>query len=103
MELLFNDKTDKWQEAPEVYGTINCPTKKDYEYALNAIKTHKQLEAKHWDECRQIAHYDNDIKSLKAQIAEFKRCVKSDNSDYLTGYICALSSVEGMIEELIGE
>ena len=62
----------------------------------------KELEAKHWDECRQIAHYDDDIKSLKAQIAEFKRCVKSDNSDYLIGYISALSAVEGMIDKLIG-
>ena len=62
----------------------------------------KEVEAKHWDECRQIAHYDNDIKSLKAQIAEFKWCVKSDNSDYLTGYISALSAVEGMIDKLIG-
>ncbi|WP_295095658.1 hypothetical protein [Ruminococcus sp.] len=65
MEILFNDKTGKWQETPEVYGTINCPTKKDYEYALNAIKTHKQLEAKHWDECRQIAHYDDELKEAK--------------------------------------
>lgn len=56
-----------------------------------------ELEAKHWDECRQIAHYDNDIKSLKVRIADLKRCVKSLNSDYLTGYISALSAVERMI------
>ena len=62
----------------------------------------KELEAKHWDECRQIAHYDNDIKSLKAQIADLKRCVKSLNSDYLTGYISALSAVEGMIDKMLG-
>ena len=61
-----------------------------------------ELEAKHWDECRQIAHYDNDIKSLKAQIADLKRCVKSLNSDYLTGYISALSAVEGMIDKMLG-
>ena len=103
MELIYNGKTDEWVAAHEDYATISCLTKKDYDYAKTAIKAHKELEAKHWDECRQIAHYDNDIKSLKAQIAEFKRCVKSDNSDYLTGYICALSAVEGMIEELIGE
>ena len=36
---------------------------------------------------------------LKKEIADFKRTVKSDNSDYLTGYICALSAVEGMIAE----
>ena len=65
MELIFDDKTGTWGEAPEVYGTIECPTKEDYEYALNAIKAHKQLEAKHWDECRQIAHYDNELKEAK--------------------------------------
>lgn len=26
----------------------------------------KELEAKHWDECRQIAHYDDEIKRLEA-------------------------------------
>lgn len=102
MELIFDDKTGTWGEAPEVYGTIECTTKEDYEYALNAIKAHKQLEAKHWDECRQIAQYDNDIKSLKAQIADLKRCIKSLNNDYLTGYISALSAVEGMIDKMLG-
>lgn len=39
------------------------------------------------------------LESIKKQIADFKRCVKSGNSDYLTGYISALSAVEGMIAE----
>lgn len=25
----------------------------------------KELEAKHWDECRQIAHYDDELKEAK--------------------------------------
>lgn len=36
--------------------------------------------------------------NLLEQIKDFKKCVKSDNSDYLTGYLSALSAVEGMIE-----
>lgn len=40
-----------------------------------------------------------DAEPLKKEIADFKRTVKCDNSDYLTGYICALSAVEGMIAE----
>lgn len=40
------------------------------------------------------------LESIKKQIADFKRCVKSENSDYLTGYISALSAVEGMIAEV---
>ena len=39
------------------------------------------------------------IKELQEQIASVKRSVKSENSDYLTGYIAALSAVEGMIAE----
>ena len=66
MELIYDDKTGTWGEAPEAYGTIECATKEDYEYAKKAIKGYKELEAKHWDECRQIAHYDDEIKRLKA-------------------------------------
>lgn len=45
-----------------------------------------------------MAEY-KDVEPLKKQIADFKRAVKSENSDYLTGYISALSTVEGMIAE----
>lgn len=37
--------------------------------------------------------------ALLYQIKKLKSCVKSDNSDYLTGYLSALSAVEGIIEE----
>ena len=43
---------------------------------------------------------DNNLQKLADEIASFKRCVKSDNSDYLTGYLCALSAVEGMIADM---
>ena len=43
---------------------------------------------------------DNGLQSLAEEIATFKRCVKSENSDYLTGYLCALSAVEGMIADM---
>lgn len=36
---------------------------------------------------------------LKKEIADLKRTIKCGNSDYLTGYICALSVVEEMITE----
>lgn len=47
-------------------------------------------------ECKE----DEILDSLKERIKSFKKCVKSENSDYLTGYICALSAVEGMIAEM---
>lgn len=46
-----------------------------------------------------MAEY-KDITTLKKEIADFKRAVCSPNSDYLTGYICALSATEGMIANL---
>lgn len=40
-----------------------------------------------------------DEKKLIEEIADFKRSQKSKNCDYLTGYISALSVIEGMIAE----
>ena len=41
--------------------------------------------------------------ALLYQIKQLKSCVKYDSSDYLKGYLCALSAVEGIIEEWKGE
>lgn len=41
--------------------------------------------------------------ALLYQIKQLKSCVKYDSSDYLKGYLCALSAVEGIIEEWEGE
>ena len=38
--------------------------------------------------------------ALKNQIAKVKRCFTSQNSDYMTGYLSAMSTVEGMIAYL---
>ena len=65
MELIYDDKTGTWGEAPETYGCIEFASKEAYEEAVNILKKHKELEAKHWDECRQIAHYDNELKEAK--------------------------------------
>ena len=45
-------------------------------------------------------HPDNGLQKLADEIASFKRCFKSENSDYLTGYLSALSVVEGMIADM---
>lgn len=46
-----------------------------------------------------MAEY-KDIAPLKKQIADFKKAMNSQNSDYLTGYLCALSVTEGIIATL---
>jgi hypothetical protein len=38
-----------------------------------------------------------DVIDIAKQIADFKKSITSPNSDYMTGYICALSVTEGMI------
>lgn len=40
------------------------------------------------------------IALLRKQIADTKRSVYSPNTDYMTGYVCALSVVEGIIAGL---
>lgn len=43
---------------------------------------------------------------LKDEIADYKRRIIHSgikNRDYVTGYLCALSNVEGMIAEVEGE
>lgn len=38
-----------------------------------------------------------DEKKLLLEISELKKSTKSENSDYLSGYFSALSTIEGMI------
>ena len=45
------------------------------------------------------AQPNTDLQNLAEEIAAFKGSFKSANSDYLTGYLSALSLVEGMIAE----
>ena len=54
------------------------------------------------EENEKMKERRENLKSLAEQIAHIKRSVKSENSDYLTGYISALSAVEGMIAEMDG-
>lgn len=46
-----------------------------------------------------MAEY-RDIAPLKQQISNFKKAVNSPNSDYVTGYVSALSATEGIIAGL---
>lgn len=54
-------------------------------------------------EGRQTAEWLKELKgyrSIKDQIYFAKRNIQSENSDFLTGYLSALSAVEGMIAEV---
>ncbi len=41
------------------------------------------------------------LEKVSEEIAFTKRNIQSENSDYLTGYVSALSGVEGVIAEVI--
>lgn len=49
------------------------------------------------------AQPERNLLKLASEIADFKKHIKSENSDYLTGYLSALSAVEEMIAEMRGE
>ena len=42
-----------------------------------------------------------DADKLRAEVKECKVMQQSENSDYRTGYICAMSTVEGMIADIL--
>ena len=42
-----------------------------------------------------------DITELSKQIADFKKAINSPNSDYMTGYVCALSVTGGIIADTL--
>ena len=46
------------------------------------------------------AQPERKLQKLAEEIAAVKRRIKSENSDYLTGYLSALSAVEGMIVDM---
>jgi hypothetical protein len=57
------DEWDEWEEA-DANNCRECAA--DHRQLAEWLTELKELEAKHWDECRQIAHYDDEVKRLKA-------------------------------------
>ena len=103
---------------PEQLGTNLAEVGTDCisrQQAIDAIKSEKvevfhELYDEAWNDalngCIDVIEQlppiqpDNGLQKLADEIASFKRCVKSENSDYLTGYLSALSVVEGMIADM---
>lgn len=85
----------------------------DHRQLAEWLKDYKELEAKHWDECRQIAHYDNDVKHLCliiqdriSYVTDYGKAILegkySDSYDYNKGYCTALNDILDMIHEITG-
>lgn len=79
-----------------------------------------ELEEKHWDECRQIARYEDELRQAKAEIERLKvaldgkivRCIELDRkaavkdfTEALKAELCNLSKVNlfGSTFSLVGE
>lgn len=104
-------------------GTDNCMSLKngkdmgctklaaDHRQLAAWLTDYKELEAKHWDECRQIAHYDNDVKHLCliiqdriSYVTDYGKAILegkySDSYEYNKGYCTALNDILDMIHEI---
>ena len=55
-ELTVKEDPKNQESAEACTEAINA-----IEYAIKAIKDRAVLEEKHWSECRQIMHYDNEL------------------------------------------
>lgn len=72
------------------------------DYVQDCLKCgteHRQLAK--W--LKELKHLHEGMENIKAQVASAKATMKTENSDYMTGYVCALSAVEGMIDEVVEE
>lgn len=71
-------------------------TKLEYEKLRKAKNENRRLE-------RRLQREKNRIALVNKGILEQKRSIKSENQDYVTGYQCGLSWVEGLIAEVYHE
>ena len=99
------DKCEKLQLSPaNISETPNSSDTISRRAAIDALYSVDEYNSRSVKAIKQLPPIqpDNGLQKLADEIASFKRCVKSDNSDYLTGYLSALSVVEGMIADMRG-
>ena len=66
---------DETAQTTEAFNTgLEAGRKEERKKFIEAMRTMSEkiteLEDKHWEECRQIALYDDELKQLKKEIAE---------------------------------
>lgn len=59
LETILADALERLEHDPN--NDVWSNDVKAIKYAIKAIKDRADLEEKHWSECRQIAHYDNEL------------------------------------------
>ena len=89
-------------EAAKILSKISSENNENFEAIQTAIRALKRENKYRRERKRFKKKYlllNNAVKNLLVQIRQCKRNLVSENNDYLTGYQCALSVVEGMIAE----
>ena len=82
--MLTIDEHGVATEYDDTYDiVIHCETKEDNERATKQIK--------------DIGKYEKMWKQLQEMVADSKMNMNCENKEYETGFLCALSNVEGMM------
>lgn len=59
--ILMRETAERQMQVTPDNANICIDTIRSINYAIKAIKDRAVIEEKHWSECRQIAHYDNEL------------------------------------------
>ena len=59
--ILMRETAERQMQVTPDNANICIDTIRSINYAIKAIKDRAVLEEKHWSECRQIMHYDNEL------------------------------------------
>ena len=65
IQLIYNDKSGRWEEKPEPYCVLEVQTEEEFKFIQKAIKSYEALIDRHWDDCRLIDAYAHENYELK--------------------------------------
>ena len=93
-ELLAENNHNLYEKLTAETNSSRCAEcAADHRQLAKWLTELKELESKHWDECRQIAHYDDEIKRLESAVVQPVRhgrwiAENRDNRGYADCYTC---------------
>lgn len=88
--------------------TVEFDTPEDYNEFCRKLDTYDELEEKHWDECRQIAHYEQEnrriqeVQSAIDLVQENLDRIKAKQERRRKGVICIFFGAAALIGYVIG-
>lgn len=66
LELVYDDESGKWVEAPEIYGSIAFETQEALEKAVNILNNYKwtSVDEALPEDCVEVLVYDKECKII---------------------------------------